>query len=317
MILLFTDRDPDYSADYLAHGFCSLLGASHVVDFPRKSGLHWQGEPEFDCNVNLDTAVQSQDEIEQSLRDGRYDLVVIPSMRGVVPQRLYFWRELLRRNADRIVYIDGEDHAIDTRPLFVQTAGVAPAAYFKRELPIGESWAKPMAFGYPAERVAPIGSRRTPGIYSAFLWSWVAERGGLRIKLADALRGIPGFDVASTTDYTQRMPVTQEHVRSRQALIGVAPAGAGYHTNRHLSIAADGCCPLIERPYRTWIDAPTDGIECVYFKDEIDCVEQAEALIAEPQRAREIADAAQRWLLNWHTTLHRAKTAWDAIHGNG
>ena len=317
MILFLTDTDPDYAADYIAHGLCSLLGPQQVVDWPRKPGLHWQGEPEFDCNCNLETAIQSQDEVEQFLRDGSYDLVVVPTLRGVIPQRLYFWRELLRRNADRVVYVDGEDGASDTRPLFEQMANLAPAAYFKRELPLGETWAVPLPFGYPVERVQPLdGPRAIRGIYSAFLWDWVPQD-GLRKQLALALADLQGFTVVSTTDYQRRVTVKHEHELSRKALVAVAPAGAGYHTNRHLSIIADGCCPVLEYPWRQWPDAPVDGIECCYFKSVVECVDMVASLIDEPSRAREMAAAAQRWLLAGHTTKHRALTVWDSVHGKG
>lgn len=321
MILFFTDpRSADYSADYLVHGACELLGSQSVIDWPRKPSIHWgNAEPEFDCNVTLNTAIQSQDEVEQSLRDGSYDLVVVPTLRGCVPQRLYFWRELLRRNADRLVYVDGEDSANDTLPVLIDLLGFKPAAYFKREMPLGEDWATPLPFGYPAERVVSVDAypRVNAGIYSAFLWGWVGE--GLRRKLADALSEVTvtdlnGFAVIATDVAAERHSVPQEHRAAQMSLLAVSPSGQGYGCNRHLSIIADGCCPIIERPWRQWPDAPRDGIECLYFQSEVDCVDIVQELLTEPERATEMAKAAQAWLLAGHTTKHRAASVWLSVH---
>src|ERR1035437_2876608 len=172
MILVLTDKDRDYAADYLVDGLCRLVGADHVIDFPRKLSLHWTDEPVMDCDLNLGTPAWNQDQVETALRDGKFKLVVIPTIRGIVPQRLYFWRELLRRNADRIVYYDAEDHALNTLTIVTETMGFRPAAYFKRELPIDEDWARPLPFGYPAERVVSPDLPREGVAYTAHIWHW-------------------------------------------------------------------------------------------------------------------------------------------------
>lgn len=314
MILILTDSDPDYGPDYLTHGFCSLLGAENVVDWPRKRGLHWKEDALFDCHVDLDTAVMSQDEVHSALRDRTFNLIFIPTLRGTVSHQLYYQREMWKLNADRIVYYDAEDHAMDTRPLFFQMAGIEPAAYFKRELPIGETWATPLPFGYPAERVVTKREgRQFSFVYTAHLWEWCGTE-SLRRKLYVALRRELGAITNPDVHGRDRVSVKVNHQYNRQALIAVSPAGQGYGTNRHLEIIADGCAPVIERPWRQWPNAPEHWGECLYFKEEIECVEHVRELLNEPQRATEMAKAAQACLLRHHTTKHRADQVWRSIH---
>ncbi len=318
MILVFTDPTAqDYGADYLVHGLVDLLGPGRVCEWPRKASLHTVDVPRFDCDMNIDTARLSQDEVESFLRDRIFELVVVPTLRGTVGQRLYFWRHLLRLNQDRVVYYDAEDHATDTQPLFVQMAGVAPSAYFKRELPLDECWAKPLPFGYPAERVQPIDAavgsgRETRAIYAVHIWEWAV--GGLREQLAGALRRSGRCTVAASYGDTDRRSVQQYHAANRRHLVAVSPAGHGYGTNRHLEIIADGCCPVLERPWRQWPDAPHEGVECRYFTNEVECVDILDELINDPETAQEMAKAAQSALLRGHTTRHRANAVWAAIH---
>ena len=316
MILLITDNSPDYGADWLSHGLVELAGPGKVVDWPRKASLHWSvGEPQFDCCCSLDTARLSTDETAQYLRDGTFDLIVVPTLRGNVPQRLYFARDLFRRNADRIVYYDAEDNSRDSLPLFVDTVGFRPVAYFKRELPLGETWAQPLPFGYPAERAHPPSSARPfVGTYDAFLWEWVGDR--LRKRLANELRKLQNFGVFATSNSAERMSVTTNNQRLRLSRLAVSPAGHGYQTNRHLGIVAAGCCPIIEGP--PWVEFPDQfirGVDCLYFKDEVECVDAVRDLIEQPEWALELAQAAQLKFLDHHTTKHRALTVWQSVHG--
>ncbi len=308
MILVLTDKDRDYGSDYLTHGLCALLGASNVVDFPRKPSLHWTAEPVMDCDLDLDTLALNQDEVETALHDGLFKLVVISTLRGVIPQRLYFWRELLRRNADRIVYCDAEDHAMNTVTVVTETMGFKPAAYFKRELPIGETWARPLPFGYPAERVVSVDQQRNGVAYTAHIWDWCGPD-SLRVRLKTALHDFMAVHPS------ERLSVMADHGLHRCSLIAVSPSGRGYHSNRTLQMIADGCCPVIERPWMQWPEALVDGVECRYFRDEMDCVDIVQDLLNNPEQAHAMAKAAQQALIERHSTLCRAKTVWEAIHG--
>lgn len=306
MILVLTDKDQDYAADFLTHGLCTLVGAKNVVDFPRKPSLHWTDEPVMDCDLNLDTPAWNQFRVEAALRDGTFELIVIPTIRGIVPQRLYFWRELLRLNADRIVYYDAEDHTANTRIVVTETMGFRPAAYFKRELLIGETWALPLPFGYPAERCVSPDLPREGVAYTAHIWNWCGPD-SLRVRLKNAL---------SEHRPRNRLDVRADHLWHQLASIAVSPSGRGYHTNRHLQVVADGCCPVIECPWMQWPDAFIDGTECRYFKDEVECLDIVRELLNEPDQAHAMARAAQKALVERHSTLCRAKTVWGAVYGS-
>lgn len=317
MILILTDVSRDYGADYLAHGLCAAFGERNVVECPRKASLHWTEPPIFDCDVNLNTREMSESQIHEWLNMGKFDLVVIPTLRGVVPQMLMRWRDLLRRNADRVAFCDMEDHANNMEPAVRELLGFRPAAFFKRELPIGETWARPFPFGYPAERIRPVDvtSDRPRGVvYAAHVWDWAT--GKLRDRLGpELLRAFNGrADVLATRGDDQRRSISDYHAANRRALVAISPAGQGYHTNRHLEIIADGCCPLYERPWRQWPDAPQEGAHCVYFRDELEAVDAARELMNDHAAAIEMAQAAQAWLLDGHTTAHRAREVWGAVH---
>jgi hypothetical protein len=262
----------------------------------------------MDCDLSLDTPAWNQLQVEAALRDGTFKLIVIPTIRGVVPQRLYFWRDLLRRNADRIVYYDGEDHAADTSTVVEQTMGFKPAAYFKRELPIGETWALPLPFGYPTERIVGPSRYARNVIYTAHIWDWCGPD-SLRVRLREALRDMEAYIPA------ERLSVAEDHTAHRNCFIAISPSGRGYHTNRHLQVVADGCCPVIERPWMQWPDAFVDGTECRYFRNEADCIDIVRELLSNPRQAHAVAQSAQKALVERHSTLCRAKTVWGSVHG--
>lgn len=314
MILVFTAPDQDYAADYLTHGFVSLLGADRVVEYPRKPSLHLSGDPVFDCDMNLATADMSYEGVRAALHDGSFKLIVIPSMRQPLPGMLHAWRELLRRNADRIVFVDGEDHANNMQPLVNEIIGFRPVENFKRELPIGETWAKPLPFGYPEERIVDVDSRlRFGAVYAVEIWPWA--RGKLRERIGQELQDEQDVAVRMTYDGQRRLPIHEYHDLNRRSVVAVSPAGQGYHTNRHLDVIADGCCPVLERPWRQWPQAPQDPVMCRYFANEIQASEIVRDLLADTAYATAIAKNAQEWLRKCATTKVRARAVWESVHG--
>lgn len=317
MILVVTDTHEDYAADLLIHGLCALKGADQVVDYPRKAALHHEGPPVFDCHVNLATPEWTGEQVAEALRNRVFDLVVVPTLRGTVRGQLMVWDRagLLAPNRDRIVAIDGEDHAYNTRPLFAQCLGAEPVAYFKRELPLGETWAIPLPFGYPVERI--ITSRQREGVaYTAHLWDWCGPE-SMRRQLHEALGHLNERVGHGQWIPRSRLSVGDDHAWHQRALLAVSPAGQGYFTNRHLQCIADGCCPILERPSMTFPMAFADGVHCRYFHSVPSCLDLVEELLAEPERAQDMAVEAQAWLRQHHTTEVRARTVWDVVYGQG
>lgn len=312
-VLIVTDKDQDYAADYLASGF---VAAGHeVIDFPRKPSLHiGDAEPRFDCDLDLPEHALSAVDVAQCLAAREFDLIVVPTLRGLVRGQLLAWNRvgLLERNRDIIVAYDGEDHPHNTRPVFTACLGEDPAAYFKRELPLGENWAIPLPFGYPAERVVSSKSPNGGVAYTAHVWDWCGPD-SMRVQLRQLL-GRLALDCGGYWIPTERLSVAEDHRFHRLSLIAVSPAGQGSLSNRHLQCIADGCCPVIEQPSVQWPNAPQDHIECRYFKSATECVDIVDDLLNEPERARDMARAAQVNLLKFHSTRHRAETVWGKVH---
>lgn len=329
-ILYLTDPDRDYAADFLYHGFCRLLGPKNVIDWPPKESLHgrWVGardvfgsdEPVFDCDLSEPRHGWLGREVDEALATRSFDLIVVPTLRPRVRFYLGTYRsdDLLTRNRDRIVAYDGEDSAERSDHYFADALGFYPAAMFKRELPIGETWAKPLPFGYPVERVVPATPRDPRVGYLVELWDWA--RGGMREKLYNALMTLPAEqrDVAVSRDGQGRISVKEYHARMRQCSIAVVPAGRGYWTNRHLDVVADGCCPLYERRTVQGVGLITlrfgDHTPAAYFDYPEEAMADVRELIGNPQLAYECALSAQQRMIAHHTTERRAELVWRAVH---
>jgi hypothetical protein len=319
--VIITDVSPDYGADRLYDGFVDLCEKAWALDFPVKPNLHLGvGQAKtFDCDAYFPKHSYSADDIRSILSSRTADLIVVPTLRGRVVGLLHEWREQFKKNEDRVVYCDMEDHSIDTLSLFEDAVGFKPVAYFKRELPHGETWARPLAFGYPARDVVQLPvempDTREGAVYAAHCWPWAV--GGLREDLAVALRDVDGVKVCLSRTEGDRMSIADYHALNRRALVAVSPAGYGYDTNRHLELIADGCCPVIESPWRQWPPATQLRSDAVggWFRNDMECVDVVKALLAQPQLAYRIARRAQEVLLASETTKHRAEEIWRSVHG--
>lgn len=312
VILFLTDSAPDYGADYLYDGFCCLYGPENVVEWPRKWNLHRPcGEQRvFDCDSSW-PASGLMSELQANLFKG-WSAVVVPSLR--CGQAITSLKSALAFNQEHLVYYDAEDHNCDTLAQFVALAGVVPAAYFKRELPIGATWAKPLPFGYPGYRITPpTAMMRKGAVYAAHIWEWA--RGGMRETLADILAKDDRVTVNASRTSGDRLTVEQYHSMNRRALVAVVPAGLGSQTNRHLEVVADGCCPIIERLTVQWPDFFVEGKECLMFSTAEECAQLVSDALKHPDKAMEMAERAQRKLIEKHTTLARARTVMEAIGG--
>jgi hypothetical protein len=330
MILFLTDSDRDYGADYLYDGFCELLGPRQVLDWPPKASLHLAADttPLFDCDLRRPyPAAERAEAVPDLLRDGALDLLVVPTLRGQVPGILRSWSRagLLERMQHKTVTYDAEDANINTGPYYAAMLGYRPAAYFKRELPCGETWATPLPFGYPASRLVPLGDKpRAPlAVYAAQTWSsnmWMRRQLATifsKPPFSPAQGGTgryPAFALAPTSDYG-RLQIGDYHAINQQASVAVSPAGNGYFTNRHLEVIADGCCPVIEAPTCEFPDAFVDHAECRYFRTSDAAAEIVRELLDDRRQAHALAKAAQAKFLACHTTRHRAETVWRAVYG--
>ncbi len=319
MILYLCDEHPDYGADWLYDGMCEQFGAASVIDWPPKPSLHHGERKVFDCDQAWPEHDWSEVKVVTALRDRAFDLIVVPTLRGTTLPWLRDWRTLglWELNADRIVVVDGEDHAMNTRPLYAQALGCEPKAYCKRELPPGETWAIPLPFGYPERRIMPVGrlpnTRTTRAVYMAHIWPWAVA--GLRERLAEQLRKTPG--VLTRVTYNEgswRKTPTEYHDILSTSTINVAPAGQGYFTNRLFETLAAGCALVAEAPTMTFPGALVEPLEWRTFRNEFEAADIVRELLDDPEATREIAEAGQAALRDRHTTRHRAETVWNAVY---
>lgn len=127
-VLYLTDDEPDYLADQMYDGLCTLLGRQQVMAFPGKPAYHIAESP---MCAALQSAVPDRDieTIGSLLRDRQMDLVIVSSpRRGAI--------EALNRMAalaplPPLVLLDGEDDGT-VRADLAERLGAG--LYFKREL---------------------------------------------------------------------------------------------------------------------------------------------------------------------------------------
>lgn len=146
-VLYLTDPAPDYLADQIYDGLCSLLEWKNVIDFPLKRLYH---EPSAQGSALTQNAGHdlTADDVTSMIRERRFDMAVVSSPRK---GPLEAFRLLTRQgNGTPVVLLDGEDDGrIRTDVADVVGAGL----YFKREYkkPAAglwgeEGWVRPATF---------------------------------------------------------------------------------------------------------------------------------------------------------------------------
>jgi hypothetical protein len=305
-VLFLTDPVPDYGADYLYDGF-RCLGAT-VIDWPVKDALHWQREPECDCNLSWPSHSWTLLDVRAALAGRSFDLIVVPSLREGVVRACADLADLICASRDRVVFADGADERDDFRDVFRQAIGIAPAVYFKRELPRGAGWATFLPFGYPHYRRQDIGVRTPRAVYNSLVWPWAKWR--LRGKLRRR------FALTRTVHVPKkRTSVLENHAMNRRFRAAVVPAGQGYYTNRLWEVVADGCIPIVESPENMGIEASLpSGVPL--FRTAGEAASAVKSVVnLEQSEAIALAEQCQHQWLEGHTTAARAQRVWSAIHG--
>ena len=323
-VLVATSRNPhghSFLLDHTLVGFHDLLLAGEIDElalWPDAPWLRLKEDPEQpgsaipapgqrdDCQIDSDQAL----DLPQALT-GPADLVV-----GSTHAAAELALAAHGHSGARVALLDGDDHDRDQRNAAPHTH------YFKRELPLGATWARPFPFTYPERRIpvwARYNERERRLVYHA---SDAAGSAGGRLDIVRGCRERLGrmADVGTLDSRTNRLKPEELHERLYDALIGVhwnpyagAPSngrwGHGWDGNRFWENCAHGVVNISLRP---WIEIPhpfTDGVNVVWVDNPGQVgIRAAELLRPENEEAlRKMARASRAHFLRWHSAAERAR----------
>jgi len=194
--------------------------------------------------------------------------------------------------------VDGEDDTV-IRGDFL---GIA-TRYFKREVEPGailSAKVVPLPMGAiptnppPAERtrrVAFVAGYTHP--VRAEIWDELSRRG--------LIQEGAGF---SNHDYNGVLA---------SSLLGVAARGVGWDTYRYWETPYLGCCLLAQRPGIVIPENFREGEEAFFFDTASEMGALVDTLLADPQRARVVAEAGRMAVNGRHLSSHRARTVLGGV----
>lgn len=314
-VLYFAGHWPcshDYGLAYLYDGLREVLGADNVFDYPLNPTFHLPSiDARDDCNLDSDLCVPPW---SGNLDDAvPIDLIVV----GTVTSELH--RAMMDPRIPRdvpVVAVDMTDQVMDLRPHYERyLAGRELVAYFKRELPIGAKWGKPMPMCYPRSRVPNPFPVKEPVITYHATDHNGGSPGIPRRQIVQELRLTVSAAKLDMMLYPGQAKGTRPspeeyHAKLARGMVGVSWNGAdNYDCNRTWEQFAFKMAQVIERPR---IEFPpgtelVDGVHC-YFADAPEHVAQlARMLVNCPEHAMQIADAGHRHFLQHHTSEARAR----------
>ena len=306
-VLMVIPRCPDYGLDVLYDGLCSVLGDENVTEYPWKPMLHGANlgigpfSP-YPCGCCRKGESQELEEILQALRQGKYDVVLLPNY----PDHDQFlkrdiWSAVAAAARNHPIFlVDQDDEFINRLPEAQEAPGnIAIRGYFKREMLDHIDYGPltfPMPFAYPEKLVAEdIANPRTQTVF------WAGTPDVLRGFYLDRVEALTG-------EVSDRKYSPEEYIAVLDnSQIAVAVAGWGFDTVRYWEVPARGCMLLTER-FPTIIPHNfEDGISAVLCRDAQEMEEKLKYYLAHPDEIREIAKAGHAHLKRYHTASVRAK----------
>lgn len=302
-ILMVSHRHSDFGLDTLYDGLHTVLGPTHVNDFPWKPTLHG-GEPEiakgYPCTFDHPGEAHDLDWMCAKLREGYFDCVFYTDTLKQLEQELV--HPLMEAAAGVPLFLlDTWDDCGDYAHATLDHMGCKSAcAYFKREMLVGGEYVPrtfPMPFSYADGRVpADVSGDRPEALF------WAGKRqDGLRRLYLDHIE--EAFGLRLDAQYSQK-----EYVQAMaRARIGLNIFGLGFDTVRYWELPAHGCMLLSERlpihvPYNF-----RDGESAVFFDDAADLDEKLAYYLSHPDEASAIAAAGHEHFKRYHTASARAR----------
>jgi len=298
-----------YGSDFLYDGFCEVLGHENVFDYPEKGPLH-DGRDE--CGIDSDqTWPRKGHTLEEAAVQCDLAVIAMPPG-GQIPGHAW---NACRALKVPIAAVDASDQVRDCRGWYETVAG-REVQYFKRELPIGDTWGHPLPLCYPASRIPfqdMMGRERLNRVF--YYASTHGGRGpGIpRIQIADLLRQnelLVNLDIKLFEGQQREgRPTPDEyHSRMEDASIGISWNGApNWDTNRFWENFAYGLAQVAERPKIQIPHEPSDGMHCLYASSPESVAAKVRFLLDERSLCREIAYEGHCHFRKYHTSAARAR----------
>lgn len=312
----------NYLGDYLVAGFRALLGPHNVYDIPEAPWLHLDSieardECVLDCDATWPRHYVTTAQAHDHLRSGWFDLIVVTdAFTSLAALAVHNVRHV------PVVFVDGDDRAKNHLQEANNAAQNESVEYFKRELPLDAMWAYPCPMTYPEEKVRVVTADNRDGREARLVYHTVAYGPGApRDRIVASLADQPWADVsANRLERWERLTPEAVHDRMAKALVSchwnppfdpvTDHAGqSGWDANRFWENCAMGVVTIAQRPFIRFPAGTefTDGENVVWVDRPEDVAPAAQALIDDPDRARAMAVAAQRWFLDHHCARERAK----------
>lgn len=307
----------DYLNGFLFSGFKSIFGLGDaVVESPPAHWLHLASEEdrdacELDCDMFYLTAGELFGRAVDRFRNRDFDLVVakFSAFEDGTLQKIVGDNE----HGVPLALCYGLD---EVRPVMPEIRERLPkgTVFFQREVPIGamprEDWGIPLPFCYPAGRaVAPSADRR-----GAIYWTTTHD-GTATMRndiVCDLVRG--GLTNVLATPKQQPRPLPEAyHKILAKHLVGVhwSPPRTGldhgYFSNRLFENAAYGLVQVAQRPFVEFPNAFEDGKHIVYVDEPAQVASAVAKLLAEPERALEMAQTSFEHFKTFHSARARAE----------
>jgi SAM-dependent methyltransferase len=302
-VLMVTRAQPDFGLDVLYDGLTSVLGHSHVTEYPWKASLHGaaaEGLTSYPCMFNYPGAAHTAEDILARAAGGGFDVILYGAFDGSIGTDFL---GALAAATPRTPWalVDQRDEPDDGRPDVKRgLPAVQPVAYFKRECLECIAWDPtvfPLPFAYPDSLIPEeVNGARTRAVF------WAGNPlAGLRTAYLN--------HIAATLDLVFREQYTQEQYRQAllESRIGLNFFGLGFDTVRYWELPAHGCLLMANRLPIRMPHNFVDGVSAVFFEDLVDLEEKLRYYMAHEAEADAIARAGHAHLLQFHTGAARAR----------